>query len=53
MLLSMLAFPSLQPVAPANVSDCDREKTNRHDYEHNVLHTPTLRENAAADFPRA
>jgi hypothetical protein len=52
MLPIMSSVLLLQPVAPAHVRERDGEKTNRHDYEHNVLHTLTLRENASADFPR-
>jgi hypothetical protein len=53
MLPIMLLIPLLQPVAPAHVRERDREKTNRQHHEYNVLHTPNLRKNTAADFRRA
>jgi len=46
----MLLIPLLQPIAPAHIRERHREKTDRHNHEHDVLHTPTLRKNAAADF---
>jgi hypothetical protein len=48
----MLLIPLLQPVAPAHVRERDRKKANRHYHKYNVLHTPNLRENAAADVLR-
>jgi hypothetical protein len=50
MLPIMLLIPLLQPIAPAHIRERHREKTDRHNHEHDVLHTPTLRKNAAADF---
>jgi hypothetical protein len=52
MLPTMLLIPLLQPVAAAHVRERNSKKTNRQHYEHNVLHTPNLPENDAADFPR-
>jgi hypothetical protein len=53
MLPIMSLIPLLQPIARAHIRERHREKTDRHHHEPDVLHTPTPRENAAADFLRS
>jgi hypothetical protein len=50
MLPSMLLILLLQPLAPAHVGECHRKKTDRHQHEHNVLHTLFLRDNTSGQF---
>jgi hypothetical protein len=52
MLPIMLLIPLFQPVTPAHIRERHRKETNRHHHKYYVLHTPNLRENAAAGFLR-